>query len=297
MISYIAFMKREFTSSKLLFEIISKRIATFEEQGEAKSIAYLVLEKLYALSKTDILIDKEIKSRNQERMDEIMGRLTKKEPIQYILGEADFFGRKFIVDENVLIPRQETEEVVDLIKKDNRKPNLKVLDIGTGSGCIPIMLALEMNEPQVFSVDIDENCLALAKKNAALNNATVQFFQTDILKEDFPVAALDIVVSNPPYVLQSEKSVMRKKVLNFEPHLALFVADEDPLVFYKTIAKKAGKHLKKGGKLYFEINEGLGGGVKSLMESEGFMGVEIVKDLNGKDRIVWGVNSAKYSTH
>lgn len=291
MISYIAFMKREFTSSKVLFETISKKIAAFEEQGEAMSIAYLILEKLYALSKTDILIDKEIKSRNQEQLDEIIGRLTKKEPIQYILGEADFFGRKFIVNENVLIPRQETEELVDMIKKDNSQPNLKILDIGTGSGCIPISLALEMNEAKVFSLDIDENCLTLAKRNSKLNNATVQFFQTDILKEDFPIVALDIVVSNPPYVRQSEKLVMRKKVLEYEPYLALFVADEDPLIFYKTIAKKAAKYLKKGGKLYFEINEGLGGGVKSLMELEGFIGVEIVKDLNGRDRIVWGMTN------
>ncbi len=288
MISYIASMKMKFTSSKLLFETISKKIAAFEEQEEAMSIAYLILEKLYALSKTDILIDKEIKSRNQEQIDEIIGRLTKKEPIQYILGEADFFGRKFYVDQNVLIPRQETEELVDLIKNNN-KPNLKILDIGTGSGCIPITLALEIEEAHVFSLDIDKNCLALAKRNAKLNNATVQFFQTDILKDDFPISALDIVVSNPPYVRQSEKSVMRKKVLEHEPHLALFVADEDPLVFYKTIAKKAGTYLKKGGKLYFEINEKLGKGVKSLMESEGLIGVKIVKDLNGKDRIVWGM--------
>ena len=289
MISYIAFMKMEFTSSKLLFETISKKIAAFEEKEEAMSIAYLILERLYELSKTDILIDKEIKSRNQERIDKIIGRLTKKEPIQYILGEADFFGRKFFVNENVLIPRQETEELVDLIKNDNSNPNLKILDIGTGSGCIPITLALEMNEAQVFSLDIDENCLLLAKRNAELNNATVQFFQVNVIKEDFPITELDIVVSNPPYVRQSEKSVMRKKVLNFEPHLALFVADEDPLIFYKTIAKKAAKHLKRGGKLYFEINEDLGIGVMSLMESEGFMNVKIVKDLNGKDRIVWGL--------
>ncbi len=289
MISYIASMKREFTSSKLLFDKISKKIADFEEKEEAMSIAYLILGRLYALSKTDILIDKKIKSRNQERIDEIIGRLTKKEPIQYILGEADFFGRRFIVDENVLIPRQETEELVNLIKNDNSQPSLKVLDIGTGSGCIPITLALEMNEAQVFSLDIDENCLILAKRNAGLNNATVQFFQTDIIKEDFPVSDLDIMVSNPPYVRQSEKSVMRKKVLNFEPHLALFVADEDPLVFYKAITKKSLQHLKKGGKLYFEINEKLGEGVKSLMEFEGYISVKVVKDLNGKDRIVWGV--------
>ncbi len=281
-------MKMKFTSSKLLLETISKKIADFEEKEEAMSITYLILENLYALSKTDILIDKEIKYRNQET-DKIIGRLAKKEPIQYILGEADFFGRKFYVDKNVLIPRQETEELADLIKRDNNKPNLKILDIGTGSGCIPITLALEMNEVQVFSLDIDENCLALAKRNAKLNNATVQFFQTDILKDDFPILALDIVVSNPPYVRQSEKLVMQKKVLEHEPHLALFVADEDPLIFYKTVAKKAGKHLKKGGKLYFEINEKLGKGVKSFMESEGFIGVEIVKDLNGKDRIVWGM--------
>jgi len=291
MISYIAFMKREFTSSKFLFDTIGKKIATFEEQEEALSIAYLILEKLFGINKTDIVIDKKIEylAVTKEAMDEILRRLTKKEPIQYILGEADFFGRKFIVDENVLIPRQETEELVDLIKTDNGRSNLKILDIGTGSGCIPITLALEMNEAKVFSVDIDENCLALADRNAKRNNATVQFFQTDILKEDFPIVALDIVVSNPPYVRQSEKLVMRKKVLEYEPHLALFVADEEPLVFYKTIAKKAAKHLKKEGKLYFEINEGLGEGVKALMESEGFIGVEIVKDLNGKDRIVWGV--------
>lgn len=210
------------------------------------------------------------------------------EPIQYILGHGPFYGREFIVTRDTLIPRNETEELVHLIIKENPKPNLKILDIGTGTGCIPISLALEMNSPEVYALDISEKALEVASENADKLHAKVRFSKCDILKEIPQVEELDILVSNPPYIPIEEKGQMHHNVLDYEPDLALFVSNEDPLIFYRAISEKGKKLLKPSGKIYFEINERFGNAVADLLETLGYQNVRIIKDLNGKDRMVAG---------
>lgn len=226
--------------------------------------------------------------------------LKKNKPIQYILGKADFYGFKFKVNEHVLIPRPETEELVQLIISDfnlNKGSPLgaggkTILDIGTGSGCIPIVLKKKIPSANVYSIDISEKAIEIAKQNANLNDVEVDFIQHDVLsKQEYVLTAsikFDIIVSNPPYVRESEKEYMHKNVLEHEPHLALFVKDEDPLLFYKAIADVALKQLKPGGKIYFEINEALGSETKKMMEEKGFKNVVIVNDINNKNRILRG---------
>lgn len=210
------------------------------------------------------------------------------EPIQYILGHGPFYGREFIVTRDTLIPRNETEELVHLIIKENPKPNLKILDIGTGTGCIPISLALEMNSPEVYALDISEKALEVASENADKLHAKVRFSKCDILKEIPQVEELDILVSNPPYIPIEEKGQMHHNVLDYEPDLALFVSNEDPLIFYRAISEKGKKLLKPSGKIYFEINERFGNAVAELLRTHRYQNVRIIKDLNGKDRMVAG---------
>lgn len=207
------------------------------------------------------------------------------EPIQYILGKGPFYGREFFVNEHTLIPRNETEELVHLIIKENPRTGLEILDIGTGTGCIPISLALEMKSPEVYGVDISEQALEVAQKNADFLKANVTFLKCDILNEIPNVPKLDVLVSNPPYVPEAEKSEMHRNVLDFEPGLALFVPDEDPLLFYRVIGEKGRQLLKPGGKLYFEIHENFGSEIKELLTGLGYMEVKVMKDLNGKERI------------
>lgn len=209
-------------------------------------------------------------------------------PIQYILGHGPFYGREFLVTAETLIPRNETEELVHLIIKENPQPNLKILDIGTGTGCIPISLALEMKSSEVFAIDISEKALEVAFENAETLQAKVNFSTCDILNEMPQVKELDILVSNPPYIPIEEKGQMHTNVLDYEPDLALFVSDEDPLIFYRTISEKGKKILKPSGKIYFEINERFGKAVSELLSELGYQKVRIIKDLNGKDRMVTG---------
>ncbi|MFN3998068.1 peptide chain release factor N(5)-glutamine methyltransferase [Algoriphagus sp.] len=215
-------------------------------------------------------------------------RLKTGEPIQYILGHGPFYGREFIVTPATLIPRNETEELVHLIIKENQTSGLRILDIGTGTGCIPITLALEMKGTDVFGVDISVEALEIASLNAKKLKAIVSFSTCDILIDLPQIQGLDILVSNPPYIPLHEKNNMHKNVLDFEPHLALFVGDEDPLIFYKVIAEKGKRLLKKSGKIYFEINERLGGEVSKILFALDYKNVRIIQDLNGKDRIVTG---------
>ncbi len=220
-------------------------------------------------------------------------RLKTGEPIQYILGLGPFYGRDFNVSPATLIPRNETEELVHLIIKENPQDELVILDIGTGTGCIPITLALEMKNPLVFATDVSEAALKLAAENAKKLHAKVEFLRNDIFFETPNVPKLDILVSNPPYIRISEKSEMHRNVVDYEPHLALFVPDEDPLIFYEVIAEKGKKLLKAGGKIYFEINERLGNDVSSLLLGFDYQNIRVIKDLNDKDRIVSGQNSGK----
>jgi release factor glutamine methyltransferase len=212
-------------------------------------------------------------------------------PIQYIIGETEFYDLTFKVNKHTLIPRQETEELVHAIINENKITAPNILDVGTGSGCIPIVLARNIAGANVSSVDISEGAIVIAKENATLNNVTIDFHLRDFLKWDMYSweRGYDIIVSNPPYVKESEKELMEKNVLTYEPHTALFVDDEDPLIFYKRIAEFAKVHLRKGGKLYFEINEALGQEMIELQKSLGFSSVRLMKDLNGRDRMTSAV--------
>ena len=212
-------------------------------------------------------------------------KLKSGEPIQYILGKGPFYGREFLVNEHTLIPRNETEELVHLIIKENPHTGLKILDIGTGTGCIPISLDLEMKSAEVYGIDISEQALTVAQKNGEALKSKVTFQKCDILNEMPNVPKLDILVSNPPYVPEADKSEMHRNVLDFEPGLALFVPNQDPLLFYRVIGEKGKQLLKPGGKLFFEIHERFGSEMEELLIDLGYKEVKVVKDLNGKERI------------
>lgn len=279
-------------NSKLLFQDFVKQIVLSADREEVLSIAYLVFEHHLALSKTDTLSEKwiNVSETDMLRLIETRKRLNAHEPVQYILGEAIFFGRKFTVNPSVLIPRPETEELVANIIQHAKKDNLKILDIGTGSGCIPITIALELPGSSVYATDISDKALLVAKANAAELDAGITFLQHDILASDLPLTGFDIIVSNPPYVSLSEKSKMQTNVVKYEPHLALFVPDNDPLIFYKAIAAKAKKALKSSGVMIVEVNERFGDEVLDAFSEIGFKDLSIIKDLQGKDRIVRGIN-------
>ncbi|WP_111671600.1 peptide chain release factor N(5)-glutamine methyltransferase [Algoriphagus litoralis] len=257
------------------------------ESTEAQNLVNWLLEHHLGLRRVDMMQFLEEKDLSKELKDDFY-RLKTGEPIQYILGKGPFYGREFKVSPATLIPRNETEELVHLILKENKSSNLRVLDIGTGTGCIPITLDLEMKNSEVFALDISIAALEIAKENAKTLHAKVSFFTCDILSENPELSELDILVSNPPYIPIEEKGQMHANVLDFEPDLALFVSDEDPLIFYQIIAEKGKKLLKSSGRIYFEINERFGPMVSGLLENLGYHNVRIIQDLNGKDRIVSG---------
>lgn len=257
---------------------------------EIDSFIFLIFNYLYGFKKIDLLIssDFDISIADRAKISDWVDRLKKYVPIQHVLGVTEFYGLKYRVTEDVLIPRQETEELVDLIVKRYRNFAVKILDIGSGSGCIPIALKKNLPMADVWSCDISPEALAIARENAELNSVDVSFSLFDILSfDDFPAIGFDIIVSNPPYVTESEKALMHSNVLDYEPHLALFVTDQEPLLFYNNIVKRSKKLLKNDGAIFFEINEAYGLEVKSLLADNGF-DAEIVKDINGKDRIVQG---------
>jgi len=210
-------------------------------------------------------------------------------PVQYILGETIFYDCKIKLNSSTLIPRPETEELVDLIIRENKDYDGNIIDFGTGSGCIAIALAVNLPLANLTGIDISKNALRIARENADMNNVKVLFIKGDIL--DFNKDSVDkagIIVSNPPYVRNSEKALMGKNVLDFEPHQALFVENSDPLVFYNAILEHAENILLPGGRLYFEMNEAMGRSLVNLMESYGFSEIEIVSDINAKERIIKG---------
>ena len=260
----------------------------YEEQ-EAENLVYWLLEYHLGMRRVDMMHFLEEKDL-PARLFEDFERLKSGEPIQYILGLAPFYGREFYVNPSTLIPRNETEELVHLIIKENKIKGLKILDIGTGTGCIPISLALELDGPEVYGVDISEEALKVAEKNAKRLKVPVSFSPCDILKEMPLESDFDILVSNPPYIPEKGKAEMHTNVLGFEPRLALFVPNEDPLLFYRTIAQKGKQLLKQGGKLYFEIHEDFGSEVVSLLEQTSYTEIRLHQDLNGKNRIVSAKN-------
>jgi release factor glutamine methyltransferase len=264
----------------------------FYDEMEAESFFYLILENRYQLRRIDLALDAEKEFSNVEisNWNVILEKLKTQIPIQYILGTTHFYGSEFIVDENVLIPRPETEELVDWIVKLNtklsKKKDLKILDIGTGSGCIAISLAKNILNSAVFAVDVSEKALAVAEKNATLNKVIVTFLHKNILETNHLDQKFDIIVSNPPYVRNLEKAEIKPNVLENEPHLALFVPDNDPLIFYKKIAELAAANLNPNGQLFFEINQYLGKETQDLLESLGLKNIELRKDIYGNDRMI-----------
>jgi len=239
------------------------------------------------------LNDKELLSESELlTLRNIVKRLVDAEPIQHVFSKAEFFDLEFHVNSSVLIPRQETEELVALILNQGQKAK-SLLDIGTGSGCIPIAIAANNKQIKISGIDVSKEAIAVAKKNALANEVDLALFCIDILTledlESIITEPIDIIVSNPPYITMKEKELMHRNVLDFDPHIALFVENDSALIFYYKIAKLAYKKLSIGGELYFEINEYFGQETKDLVISYGFSKVELIQDLNGKDRIVYAV--------
>lgn len=268
-----------------------KELSFLNDPHEAESFFYLILKKKQQLKRVDLALQPNLVFTEEEitSWNLILNQLKQEVPIQHILESTSFCGLDFLVNKNVLIPRPETEELVDWILDDlskNKSEKIKILDIGTGSGCIAICLAKNNNQAIVDAIDISNKALAVAKNNAALNNTTVTFEQKDILKLDKLDIKYNIIVSNPPYVRLSEKNEMNKNVLEYEPHLALFVSDEDALVFYEKIAQLALKSLTKKGKLYFEINQYLGQEMTQMLKQKGFKNIQLKKDIYNNERMI-----------
>ena len=262
----------------------------FDDQ-EIDSFFYIILEAFHKLKRIDLALNPNLELNTVQLLqwETVLTDLKKQKPIQYILGETEFFGLPFYVNENTLIPRPETEELVDLIIKDLKKEglqDLKILDIGTGTGCIAISLAKNIPNALVFALDVSEKALAIAEKNAVLNDVNVSFLHQNILEIKNLNKKFDIIVSNPPYVRNLEKHEIHKNVLEYEPHLALFVEDYDALLFYRKIAELAKKNLSKNGKLYFEINQYLGKETIDLLDSLDFQNIQLKKDIYGNDRMI-----------
>ncbi len=282
-------------NSKVLFLDLVNRIKINENAAEIRTIAYLIMEHVFSLTRNEILLEKEVESgrSEDEKINEIIRRINSNEPVQYVTGETMFYGRMFRVNSSVLIPRPETEElvrfVVTFLKENKAGEPVSIMDIGTGSGCIPVTLALEFPLHHISATDISAAALEVARMNALALKAPVRFFEHDILTEKIPLDGLDVVVSNPPYITPGEKESMKENVLAFEPHLALFVPENDPLLFYKAIAGKASMVLRPGGLLAMEINECFGKDIAALFKSFDFQDVEVISDLSGKDRMVKGI--------
>lgn len=269
-----------------------KELLSLYDEKEIESFFYIILEKNHQLKRIDLALNPEmiLDGQHLKQWKNIVSDLKIHKPIQYILQETFFYNLPFYVDENVLIPRPETEELVDLVLSNNptiqQSKNPKIVDIGTGSGCIAIALAATIPNATVFAIDVSEKALEVAQKNANLNEVNVTFLQKNILETNDLEHAFDIIVSNPPYVRNLEKAEINANVLEYEPHLALFVEDNDALLFYRKIADLAKKNLKPNGQLYFEINQYLGKETVELLQELGFQNIELKKDIYGNDRMI-----------
>ncbi len=260
------------------------------EEEEIMSFFYMLSEKILELRRVDVAMDleKEVSAIEIVQFDEAKTRLLDQEPIQYIIGHTYFYGLSFSVNKNVLIPRPETEELVDWILKDQEdlEEAIKIIDIGTGSGCIAIALAKNLPNAKVYAMDISEQAIEIAKVNALKNEVKVEFINEDVLASEHLFQDFDIIVSNPPYVRELEKDEIKPNVLDNEPHQALFVSDHDPLIFYKKITKLAKGRLTQTGSLYFEINQYLGSETYKMIKSLGFSTVALRKDLHNNERMI-----------
>ncbi|MFD2565991.1 peptide chain release factor N(5)-glutamine methyltransferase [Pseudotenacibaculum haliotis] len=300
---------------KTFHDHFSNELTSIFPKTEVDTFFAYLIEEYLGLQRIDLIMnpDREISDQEQESLDIALQRLKKEEPIQYIIGKTEFYGFPFYVDKNVLIPRPETEELVEWVIKEVKEKGekVKILDIGTGSGCIPISLKKHLPNAEISAIDISKKAIEVAKKNAELNQAEISFIELDILqvnnlnsvianemKQSHEITSssqnlgiprndikFDIIISNPPYVRELEKAEMKNNVLENEPELALFVDDTDPLIFYDTIAGIAKQHLTKGGLLFFEINQYLGKEMLALLHDYQFQNIELKKDLFGKDRM------------
>ena len=278
--------------------VFQNELASLYDEMEIDSFFYIILENLHGLKRIDLALNPEtvLDGTHLKQWKSIVSDLKLEKPIQYILGETEFYGLRFEVNENTLIPRPETEELVQLIINDEgkgkrEKGKVRILDVGTGSGCIAISLAKNIADAEVFAIDVSDKALATAKKNAEINEVNVNFIQQNILEItdltfDLGLSTFDLIVSNPPYVRNLEKGEIKPNVLEFEPHLALFVEDDDALLFYRKIAQLAKRNLNPNGKLYFEINQYLGKETAKLLEDLGFYDIKLLKDIYGNYRMI-----------
>lgn len=263
---------------------------------EVDSFFFLLIESFYNIARIKLAIDPDLSVESSSRILESLEQLKDEQPIQYIIGETEFYGLPFKVNPYTLIPRPETEELVEWIIKHQPKLNhetLNILDIGTGSGCIAISLAKHIPNAKVFAFDVSPGALKMARQNAELNGVSIEFIEANILNSEtwsdsFKAMKFSVIVSNPPYVREQEKQLMKPNVLNNEPHLALFVKDENPLLFYKAIAQYASTNLEKNGALFFEINEFLGREMIHLLTTNNFVNIQLKQDIFKKDRMIKG---------
>ncbi len=275
-------------SSRQLFDEAVTRLGRIYDANEARSIAFLLLESQFGLSRASVLAGKTLPLPDPAGWAQCLRRLEGHEPVQYVTGLTYFYGLPFRVNPHVLIPRPETEELVEWVVREQSGRPLRILDVGTGSGCIAVSLAKALPGAVVWALDVSPAALATARENAALNDADVRFLEADILHwETAPALAglsFDVVVSNPPYVTVAEKALMRDNVTRFEPHLALFVPDADPLRFYRVLAGFCRQCLPLGGACYLEINEQFPGPTETVLRGAGLTATQIHTDLYGKPR-------------
>lgn len=274
------------------FELFKPVLNKIYSKEETEAVTLLVLNDITGYNKAKIKAFPEttLKKNEIEKLQVALERLATGEPVQYILGHTNFYGLDFKVNASVLIPRSETEELVQWIIETTGDKRANIIDIGTGSGCIPVTLKHNLPQSKLCAIDISEAALATARDNALLNDTEVEFLLADILKynELHFAEKFDVVVSNPPYVTETDKLQMHNNVTGFEPHTALFVPEQDPLIFYNVIADFALQHIKPNGQLFFEINESYGAEMIELLESKGFTDIELRKDMSGRDRMIRG---------
>lgn len=278
---------------KDVFAVFKRGLLRLYDTGEIEALTLMIISDISMVSKAQVKAfpEKNITQAQAEKFNNILQRLQTGEPVQYILGYTEFYGLPFKVSPAVLIPRPETEELVEwvLTSASNSKFAFgHILDVGTGSGCIAISLKKNLPNSQVSAIDISIDALDVAKQNSDLNNVKVSFIKADILnlKPQISDLKFDIIVSNPPYVTQDDKTQMHINVTDFEPHTALFVSEDDPLIFYNAIAGFAIQNLATSGVVFFEINEGLSKETIELLENKGFKNIELRKDMSGRDRMI-----------
>jgi len=280
-----------------LIEHVRFSLEEIYDEPEATSIAYALIGHVLSLNRLELSMQRHdlVPHQAEEKTEKLIVRLQQHEPLQYVLGIAHFYDLELSVSPAVLIPRPETEELVSLILKENQnRKDLHILDIGTGSGCIALALAEYLHAEKVYGLDVSAQALEVAHTNGLKYGQTITWLHTDVFTDKIAIKnhTLDIIVSNPPYVLENEKVKMRRNVVDHEPHLALFVPDTDALLYYKRIADVGKKLLKPGGKLYFEINEQFGAATVNMLKEKKFDEVTVMKDLFGKDRFVTATFSA-----